>query len=330
MPWTMKDIASMLGVSESTVSRAINGKSGVGQKTRQKILDLVDKYNFQPNSLAKGLASKQTCTLGLILPDITDLHQTLIVKGIEERASELGYHLILANTGRSRDKEMSYLALFQQNWVDGIVVVEGSLAEVDILKLGLNKYPLVLVNRLLEELTLPTLLVDHQYGAKIAINHLIDKGHQCIGLLIGSLDDLVNYQLYEGYQEALLDAGFSSKDFMLVEVQNSHSGGYKGFLQFLKKEELPTAIFAAGDLIAVGVVEAIKMGGYLIPEEIAVVCYGDTKISQIIHPPLTSVKIPLDQLGKRAIDQLVKVIQKAEIDEPFEVVFPKLVQRKST
>ncbi|AZR74591.1 LacI family transcriptional regulator [Anoxybacter fermentans] len=330
MPLTMKDIARMVGVSESTVSRAINGKPGVGKETREKILALVKKYQYQPNTLAKGLASQKTRTLGLIIPDITYPYLTRIVKGIEERANELGYHLILANTGGNRDKEISYLSLFQQNRVEGIIFVGGSLAEEEIIKLGLNKYPLVLVNKLMEELALPTLLIDHQQGAELAITHLIERGHQRIGMVVGSLDDLTNFQLLEGYKEALKQSNLPFLKNMVVEVEDSRQGGYNGFLKLIEEENLPSAIFAASDLLAVGVVEAIKMGGYLIPDEIAVVGYGDTLITEIIHPPLTTIRLPLSELGKRAIDRLVKVIEKTKIEEPFEILTSKLIRRHST
>ncbi len=329
MALTMKDIAKMVGVSESTVSRAINGQPGVGQKTREKILTLVKEYQYQPNVLAQGLASQKTHTLGLLLPDITDPYFTQVVKGIEERASELGYHLILANTGGSREKEISYLTLFTQNRCDGIIFVGGSLAEEEILKLGLNKYPLVLVNKLLEELALPTLLLDHQQGAQMASDHLIQLGHQSIGLVIGILDELTNFQLYEGYQEALNKADLTFDPNLVVEVENSRTGGYNGLLHFLELDNPPTAIFAAGDYLAVGVVEAIKTGGYLIPEELAVIGYGDTMVTEIIHPSLTTIKLPWKALGEGAVNQLMKAIE-GNVEDPFIILLPEVIRRQST
>lgn len=326
----MKDIASMLGVSESTVSRAINGKPGVGEKLREEIMALVEKHQFRPNALAQGLASAQTRMLGLILPDITDPHFTSIVKGIEERASESGYHLILANTGGSRRKEADYLSFFQQNRVEGIIFVGGSLAEEEILKLGLNRYPMVLVNRLVEEMALPTLLIDHEQGARLVVEHLLHQGHERIGLIIGSLDDLTNVQIYQGYRDGLEEAGLYFDSELVMETEYSRSGGYKGLLQLLETDGPPTAIFAAGDLLAVGVVEAIKTGGYLLPEELAVAGYGDTEITAIIHPPLTTVRLPLAELGRTAVEQLVKLMQKIEIEEPIQVLPSELIQRRST
>lgn len=330
MPLTMKDIAEMVGVSESTVSRAINGKPGVGKQTREKILALAEKHNFQPNALASGLASSRTRTLGLILPDLNQPALVQIMQGVERRASELGYHLILANTGGCHQKEVSYLTLFQKNRVEGIIFLGGALAEEEILKLGLNQYPLVLVNKLLEELTLPTMLIDHQRGAELAVEHLGGLGHERIGLIIGPLDDLINLQLLTGYQEGLERAGLSFDQMLVIEVEDSRQGGYYGLLQLLQSESIPTAIFATGDLLAVGVVEAIKQGGYFIPTDLAVVAYGESLITEIIDPPLTTVKLPLDQLGQGAVNQLVKVIRKVGLEEPFVVLIPELIQREST
>lgn len=330
MSVTMKDIAKILGVSESTVSRALSGQTGVGQKTRAKILALARELAFQPNSLAKGLALQKTRTLGLLLPDITDPDLTQIVQGIEERASQLGYHLILANTGANREKEISYLTLFRQHRCPGIIFVGGTIAEEEILKLGLNKYPVVLVNKLLEELVLPTVLIDHQAGASKAINHLVELGHQHIGLIIGSLDDLVNLQLFQGYQKSLEMANLEYHAGLVDEVSNNRAGGYEGFIRLLKQEITPTAIFAAGEFIVVGVVEAIKAGGYLIPEEIAVVGYGNTWVTEVVHPSLTTVELPLKELGTGAVDLLEKVLIAEEIRESYKVLLPQLIRRHST
>lgn len=330
MPLTMKDIAQMIGVSESTVSRAINGKPGVGKQTREKILALVEKHNFQPNTLASGLASSRTRTLGLILPNLNQPALVQIMRGVERKASELGYHLILANTGGCHQKEVSYLTLFQKNRVEGIIFLGGALAEEEILKLGLNQYPLVLVNKLLEELALPTMLIDHQKGAEMAIEHLVGLGHERVGLIIGSLDHLINLQLWTGYQEGLERAGLNFDHSLVIEVEDARQGGYHGLLQLLQSESVPTAILVTGDLLAVGVVEAIKQGGYFIPTDFAVVAYGESLITEIIDPLLTTVKLPLDQLGQGAVNQLVKVIRKEEIEEPFVVLTPELIRREST
>lgn len=346
MPLTMKDIARMVGVSESTVSRAINGQPGVGKKTKEQILALVEEYQFKPNTLAQGLATKKTKILGLILPDITDLSFTEIVCSVEEEANQSGYHLILANTGGRRDKEINYLTFFQQNRVDGIIFLGSSLAEEEILKLGLNNYPLVIINKLMEELALPTLLIDHQKAAELAVGHLIRKKHEKIGMVIGSLDELSNIQLYDGYQAALLQNNLVIQQNLVIEVENSRNGGYSGFLKLLERESLPSAVFAASDHLAVGVIEAIKTGGYLIPEDIAVVGYGDNLITDIIYPSLTTLKLPLQELGKKAVEKLIKAIKKEELikkeevikkeetikedeDELFQVLIPKLLIRQS-
>lgn len=330
MPLTMKDIAGMLGVAESTVSRAINGKPGVSESLKTEILALVQKHQFTPNALAKGLASNQTRILGLILPDIANSHLNQIVQGIEARASELGYQLILANTGGNQAKELKYLTFFQQNRVEGIIFVGGALAEGEILKLGLNRYPLVLVNKLIEELELPTLLLDHELGAELAVQHLVEQGHREIGLLVGELDDLANVQIWQGYQSGLAKAGLPFRESLVVEVENSRSGGYEGYLRLLEEDAAPTAVFAAGDLLALGAVEALKFGGYLIPEDVAVIGYGDTQITGIIDPPLTTVGLPHQELGQRAVQQLIKVIQKQELEEPIVVLSPEIIRRRST
>lgn len=330
MPLTMKDIAAIFGVSESTVSRAINGKPGVSEKLREEILALAGKRQFRPNALAQGLAAAQSGMLGLILPDITHPHLTPILQGIEERASKAGYHLILANTGGCCRKEADYVSFFRQNRVEGVIFIGGSLAEEEILKLGLSRYPLVLVNRLVEEMELPTLLTDHEQGARLAVEHLLGQGHERIGLVVGLMEDLTNVQLLQGYRDGLAEAGEPFDEQLVVEVESSRTGGYEGLLRLLQSDDPPTAVFAAGEMLAVGVVEAIKLGGYLIPDDLAVVGYGDTEMIKIIDPPLTTVRLPLAELGLEAVDQLIRLIRKTGIGEPIRVLPSELIRRRSS
>ncbi|ACL68805.1 LacI family DNA-binding transcriptional regulator [Halothermothrix orenii] len=331
MPLTLKDIAKIAGVAESTVSRAINNKPGVGEETRKKILKIVEEYNFQPNKLAQGLAKKQTHILALLLPDLSNPNYPTIIKSIEEVANENGYQVVLCNTDNNPEKEKGYLELVERNQVDGAIVVGGELADRHILNLALNKNAsLVLVNRLCEELTIPTVLVDSARGAYLATEHLIDQGISEIALIMGLDREFLESEKLEGYKQALTDNGIELNEKLIVQTEGSREAGYRAFLELMKKGVTPGGFFATSDLLAAGLVEAIKMGGYLIPEDFSVVGYGDSLVSSIITPPLTVVAEPLTRLGKLAARNLINLLNGKQPAEIIKVLNPSIKVRNSS
>lgn len=330
MSITMKDIATMLGVAESTVSRAINNKPGVGEETRAKILELAKKYNYKPNLLARNLAKQETNMIGLILPDISSLFYSEVTRAIQDIAIKKGYQVIVCNTDTNEDRESAYIEWLQANKIAGIIFLGDGLVNNQIVKLGLSDYPIVLANRLVEEVMLPSVIIDNTTGAFEATKHLLEKGYKRIALINGPQDNMQSQNRLQGYQQALMKYSIDYDAKLVVNKDWSREGGYEGFLELLELESPPTAIFAANDLIAVGVIEAIKMGGYLIPEDIAVVGFEDTIVTSIIEPPLTTVAQPMYQLGVDSAKKLFSLIEEEEVEENIEVLASELIVRKST
>lgn len=327
---TMKDLARRAGVSESTVSRALNNKAGVGPITRERIQKLALQYGFTPNPLARGLARKTTGMVGLILPDIDNYYTGAVVRGIENTCNNKGYHVVLGNSDGQVHREASYISFFTSSQVDGIIFLSGGLAEEAILKLGLKGYPLLLINRFIEELSLPTLFLDHQHGAYLATQHLLKGGETRIALILGSLEHMEQEERLLGYEEALRAHGQPYEENLVLETDGSRQGGYDAFLRLLEQTTPPQAIFAAGDLLALGVVEAIKTGGYMIPQDFAVVGFEDNLITSLIHPPLTTVALPYYDLGCRAAEKIIGAINKEEQEETVEILKPHLIHRSTS
>lgn len=327
---TMKDIAAKLGVSESTVSRAINNKAGVGESTRQKILDIARKYNYQPNLLARNLARQESNMIGLILPDISSSFYSEVTRAIQDIATENGYQVIVCNTDGDEKREATYIEWLQGNKIAGIIFLGDGLANNKIINLGLSGYPIVLANRLVEEVMLPSVIIDNNTGAFEATKHLLEREHKRIALINGPKDNLASQNRLQGYQQALKEYHLDYDSQLIINKDWSRECGYQGFLELLNLEEPPTAIFAANDLIAVGVIDAIKMGGYLIPEEIAVVGFEDTIVTSIIEPPLTTVAQPMYELGANSAQKLFALIEDEDIEEDIEILTSKLIVRKST
>ncbi|OCL25738.1 LacI family transcriptional regulator [Orenia metallireducens] len=330
MSITMKDIASILGVSESTVSRAINNKPGVGEETKKKILDVAKRYNYQPNLLARNLARQESNMIGLILPDISSLFYSEVTRAIQDVATKNDYQVIVCNTDGDEEREAAYIEWLQGNKIAGIIFLGDGLANNKIINLGLSGYPIVLANRLVEEVMLPSVIIDNNTGAFEATKHLLEKGHKRIALINGPKDNLVSQNRLQGYRQALKEYSLDYDPKLIVNKDWSRECGYQGFLELLDLEEPPTAIFAANDLIAVGVIDAIKMGGYLIPEEIAVVGFEDTIVTSIIEPSLTTVAQPMYELGANSAKKLFSLIEDEDIKENIEILTSKLIVRKST
>jgi len=331
MPLTLKDIARMVGVSESTVSRAINNKPGVGEKTRAEIMKVVRENNFRPNQLAQGLAKKETHIIALILSDLNAPGYSEIIKSIEEVANNRGYQVILCNTANDLEKEKNYLQLVSRNRVDGAIIIGGELADKNILNVALNDDDIiVLVNCLSEEMLIPTILVDNSRGGYIATSHLLQQGATRIAIVMGSAKDFLESEKLEGYKQALNDHGIPVEEELIIETEGTREAGYQSFLSIMDNDNLPQAFFVTNDLLAVGLIEAIKMGGYFIPDDFAIVGYGESLITSIISPPLTVVAEPLKESGRLSAEYLINLINSHPPEELIRVLEPVLIVRESS
>jgi len=331
LPLTLKDIAEMVGVAESTVSRAINGKPGVGEKTRQEILKIAKEYNFKPNKLAQGLAKQETHILALLLPGLSKGNYSKIIENIESLAEEAGYQIILCNTHNDLDKEKSYLNLLEEKRVDGAIILGGEIADQHIVNTKLRGNDnIVLVNRLCEEILIPTILIDSSYGAYLATNHLLKLGYNNIALITGESNDYIESEKVKGYRNALSEKNIKFNPDLIIETDGSREAGYQAFLNLVDLKTPPDSFFVTGDLLSVGLVESIKMGGYFIPQDYPVISYGDTIINSIVEPELTRVVEPLGQAGKMAAEVLINLINNDEAEEEIKVLKPELKKCEST
>ncbi|MFW5985619.1 MAG: LacI family DNA-binding transcriptional regulator [Halanaerobiaceae bacterium] len=331
MPLTLKDIAKMADVAESTVSRALNNKPGVSDKKRQEIIEIARENNYKPNQLAQGLAKQETHIIALLLSDLQNQSYTEIIKNIEEAANQAGYQIILCNTDNELEKEQSYFELLKRNIVDGAIIVGDRLTDKNILNIALKKEaPIILVNRLSEELLIPTILIDNKHGGYIATEHLIKQGLERIAIVMGPEDNYLESEKLAGYQQALADYNIDQTPELIISGTSNRKQGYNSFLQLMETENPPEGFFTTNNLLAAGLTEAIKMGGYHIPGDFPVISYGDSLISSIINPSLTVVSEPLDELGKIAAKNLINLIHDKSLDNRITVLEPSIKVRDSS
>ncbi len=331
MQITLKDIARMAGVAESTVSRALNDKPGVGKETKLKILKIAKENNYRPNQLARGLAAKKTNMIAVIMTEMDSPGNIEIVKSIEKAAESRGYQIILCNTNNQEEKEKSYLTLLESNQVDGAIFIGGKLVGSHLLQASFSQdNSIVLVNRLAEENFFTSVLTDYSQGIYKAVEHLVEESFQRIALVCGDRDDLIEEEKINGYKNALMDSGLDVNEELIFSTTNDRQAGYNVFLDIIEGDVIPDSFISTRELTTIGLVEAIKMGGYFIPDDFAVVGYGDNVLTSVIDPPLTVLSEPVGKLGKYSLKFLLKLINEDLESQQIKVLTPKLVIRESS
>ncbi|PXV60009.1 LacI family transcriptional regulator [Halanaerobium congolense] len=328
MKITIKDIAEKANVSISTVSRVLNNKDDVNDNTRKQIKKIIDELGYNPSGIARGLALKKTNTIGLIIPNITNPFFPEVAKGVERRAEEMGYSVILYDTENDENKEKKALELMRKKQVDGIVLSFNSNTRNLINQAFDDKIPIVQIDRKINGLKCPSVLIDNFYSGYSAAKHLIDRGHRKIAHITGRKDILNSIERLSGYKKAFQEGGLKVYEKYIINGQQTIESGYKKMNLLLKMDQIPTAVFVANDLMAIGAYEAIFDKKMDIPKDISIIGHDDINMASIIRPKLTTVVQPKYDMGVNAVDLLVKLIgeRKGIMDTVFKT---KIIERNS-
>jgi DNA-binding LacI/PurR family transcriptional regulator len=329
---TLKEVARLAQVDPSTVSRVLNNDQNlnVRAETRARILDAVKKLNYKPNGIARSLRLRTSNTFGVLVPDIANPFFPEIIKGAEAAASAQGYHLILCNTNEDKDKEKAFLRVFSEKRVDGLIIATASITDEVIDQLDQEGKCYVLINRATRATLGRYVLVDNVMGALEAVEHLIDLGHRKIAFLSGPLYTQTALGRLEGYRSALQKRKIPFDLKVIREGRYYEEDGYTNMLDILKTDIHPTAVFCANDLMALGALAAIKEAGLSVPADISLVGFDDIPQVQRCDPPLTTVRVPLYQMGHIAVEMLLKIVRKEPLDQDKVLLNPELVTRRST
>lgn len=326
----MRDVAEHAGVSVSTVSHVINETRHVSTETRQRVLGAMDALNYQPNRLARSLRVKKTQTIGMIVPDSSNPFFSEIARHIEDYCFEKGYSVILCNSDGDLDKELFYANVLVEKQVDGILFVAVGLSEDNILKLHGQKIPIMLVDRHIPNLALDNVLVDNRRGGWLATKHLIECGHQRIGCITGFTELTPSAERVMGYQQALEEHKLSIDETLIVQGDFHIESGYQRTQELLDMKQPPTALFCCNDLMAIGAMRAAVERGLRIPMDMAVVGFDNIPIAQFTNPPLTSIKQPLDKLGRLSSQLLIERIQENDLQVSQHMLGVDLIKRESS
>ena len=306
---TIKDIAVKANVAVSTVSRALNNKFDVNPKTREKILKIMDECGYTPNGVARGLVMQKLFTLGLIIPDISNPFFAEIAVGIENRAKELGYSVIFCNTNNNFQSEKDSIKLMRNRMVDGVIVSLSKNCKIELEALKRINFPVVQIDRKISNIDCSGVFIDNRKSAYNATKYLIELGHRKIAHFTGNLNTQTGIDRLEGFKNAIKDDGISEKDVLIIVGKYNTDSGKESMREILKAKNMPTAIFAASDLQAVGALYTAGKAGLSVPEDLSIIGHDDIDISYLINPNLTTMEQPKKQLGTLAVDLLIKKIK---------------------
>jgi LacI family transcriptional regulator len=306
---TMKDIAKEANVSVATVSHVINGTKVISKNTYDRVMDVIKKYNYVPNSAAKNLRQKSTKTAGLIVSSLPDSFVTKMIYGVEERAREMGYNVLLVNTNENRSYEEETINLLHSKMVDGVILSPTS-KDIEYLKKYTDKdFPIVMVNRYDSNLSnIPRVTGDNFQLGYEATSHLINHGHKKIGFIYSVPNVSTTNDRLAGYKKALEDNGIEFDEQFLERGYATVEGGAKAVETLLKRDSEITAVFAQTDLMTIGVISKLKEQSIKIPEQVAIVGFGDFESATIIEPPVTNITLPAETIGRTAFDVLLSKI----------------------
>jgi len=333
MKVTIADIAKMANVSKATVSRVINNKpEGVGKETRENILRIIKEAGFHPSMLARGLVTKKTKSIGLIITDIANSFYPLLVRGVEDYANKSGYSLFLCNSDNSPEKEKEYIKAFIEKSVDG-VILSSSMNETgfhySVLKS--KNMPLIVLDRCVEGKQYDaSVFFDNVKGAYIAVDYLIDKGHKNIAFISGPKSLVISKNRLKGYEMALEKRNIEVREDIIVEGDFQFESGYKRALELIDQGKVFTAIFSGNDLMAIGAIKALKDRNIKIPDQVEIIGFDNVDILKVIEPHLSTIGQPAYEMGVKGAEQLIKIIEGKEIDEKNIVLEPKLILRETT
>lgn len=317
---TLKQIAKELGMSAMTVSRALNNKENVDKNTKKRVVEKARSMGYTPNHVAKSLVSSKTNTIGVVIPEIYHAFFSEVISGIEEMAYKMNYQLFLTNSAEKSEREKNSINALQSKRVDGILI---SCAETSddisfykqIVSTGL---PFVFFDRCIENIGASCISVNDFESSKQITQHLIEHGYKKIAHLSGPEGVSMAQKRKNGYIEALKENDTPFDKSLVKESGFNEKGGYKAMNELLDLpvNKWPRAVVAVNDPAAFGAIKAIKERGLTIPDDIAIVGFSDDIRSELIDCPLTTVRQPAYQIGKRAAEKLIKMIDTNE--EPIE------------
>ena len=326
---TIKDVAREANVSVATVSRVLNGSGPVSDETKRRIREVAGRMRYVPHSGARSLITSKTDTLGVLLPDLYGEFFSEVIRGMDDTAQKNGFHLLISRAYADRNGIETAMRAMRGR-VDGVVAMSPDLDAESLLNLP-STIPVVLLCSVPRGNEIDSLTIQNCRGAKEMVAHLVSLGHRRIAIIKGSARNYDAAERLRGYRLALREGGMVRDLSLERDGDFTEAAGYSGALELLALTNRPTAIFAANDSMAIGVLSALRESGVAVPEEMAVAGFDDIPLARYMDPPLSSVHVPIHDLGARAVELLLHgITHKNDHARRRERVSTELVVRRST
>ncbi|SFK09092.1 transcriptional regulator, LacI family [Halobacillus dabanensis] len=327
---TIADVAEQAEVSKSTVSQYLNKRYDyMGEKTKQRIQDAIEKLGYQPNIVARSLKQKSTKTIGVIVANILHNFTTEVTRAIEDVCHTSDFHTIICNADDDPVKEKHYIEMLRAKQVDGLIVFPTGDNKDLYQKMLDSSYPVVFMDRNLEEMDIPAIMLHNEKAAALAVEHFVEKGYRRIGMITTSIlnHTTPRKERVEGYKKALQKYDIPIQTDYLISVESQSVQAE--LEELLHLERAPEAILAGNDLVLIEILKFAKLNGYRIPDDLAVIGIDDVSFASFYVPAITTVAQPTFKMGKAAAEMLLKKIQKQKTENTSLRFEPTLMIRDS-
>ncbi len=327
---TIKDVAARAGVSRQTVSRVINDKAEVNPETRERVLLAIQELDYRPSAIARSMVAGRTCTLGCIVPNLTDYTFASMIEGAQAEARRQGYFVLTASALTDGDAEAALQEMLLRQ-VDGLLAINPYADErhrffQPLIEKGMA---VVYLGNAPRGEPISSVRCDDELGGYEATCYLIDLGHERIATLTGPLNEECSLDRLEGYQRALDEAGLDTQNRLIGTGDWSTESGYRAIRQMLETGPEFTAVFVQNDRMAAGVIRCLRDVGLRVPQDVSVIGYDDIPLAAYLEPPLTTLRQPFDLLGQRSVQLLIRALATPP-QNPKQVFFKaRLIERAS-
>lgn len=332
---TLEDVAKLAKVSRMTVSRVFSSKNNVSEETANRIKKIAQDLGYHPNLIARSLSNKKAMTIGVFVPKTKnlfyDIYITQILSGISDVTQELNYRILFLPIDRNGDlNNNQYISIARSHLVDGIILIKTKKNDEGLDDLVKINFPFVLVNHRSTSKNYNYVDTCNSKGAEIAVEYLHKLGHRKIAFVTGSMDETNAIDRLKGYKNKIKELGLAYKEEWIISGDFSQEKAYQESKKLFGSSNLPTAIFCSDDYMAIGVMNRIRELGLSVPGDISIIGFDDIEIASYIHPPLTTIRQPMYNIGKRSTEILLDLINK-KIKPPFnELLDVELIVREST
>lgn len=304
---TLADVARLAGVSKVTVSKTLNNSGRISQETRERVLKAARDLGYTVNYAARSLRGGRTNLLGMVVPELVSPYFTDVARAAAEAATAQGLDLGVFTTSRDQKREQERIGMLQGGLADGLLIVVPSDSASFLSSLEKSKIPVVLINHFGARTHLPTVCADNYHGARAAVEHLLAHGHQRIGFVTGARESTQAQERLRAYRDTLGARGPLDEN-LIREGNFTQRRGFEAGQELLALPEPPTAIFAASDATAFGVMDAIKDRGLRIPDDVSLVGFDDVLAASQTHPTLTTVSHPITEMNETAVRLICEML----------------------